>query len=280
MGEILPAQVKEVEGLEGYKTDIVNSNIWVYFGTNVATERGQMLFGDKNVRHALSYGFDRESIAVDLMEGTVEVADTPITPSSPYHNPDVPKYPYDPEKAKQLLDEAGWTVGDDGIREKDGERFSFTMMNRMSRPERVAIAQVIQAQLKEIGVEVLFEDMENAAWIEKWLSTDWEAIVGGWIIPADPSLTALYACDASNNFTGYCFEELDEAMHASDGVFDFADRKPLMDEVQAVLQDEVPQLPIYYQPRPYVLREDFENFKGSGTNLGSFWNSYEWDFGN
>jgi peptide/nickel transport system substrate-binding protein len=280
LGEILPAQVAEVEGLEGYKTDIVNSNIWVYFGTNVATERGQMLFGDKNVRHALSYGFDRESIAVDLMEGTVSVADTPITPSSPYHNPDVPKYRYDPEKAMQMLEDAGWTVGDDGIRVKDGERFSFAIMNRMSRPERVAIAQVIQAQLKDIGVEVVFEDMENAAWIEKWLSTEWDAIVGGWIIPADPSLTSLYACDASNNFTGYCFEDLDEAMHASDGVFDFADRKPLMDEVQAILQDEVPQLPIYYQPRPYVLREDFENFKGSGTNLGSFWNSYEWDFGN
>jgi peptide/nickel transport system substrate-binding protein len=189
-------------------------------------------------------------------------------------------YDYDPEQAMQLLEEAGWTVGDDGIREKDGERFSFAIMNRMSRPERVAIAQVIQAQLKEIGVEVVFEDMENAAWIEKWLSTEWDAIVGGWIIPADPSITSLYACDASNNFTGHCSEALDEAMHASDAVFDFADRKPLMDEVQAILQDEVPQLPIYYQPRPYVLREDFENFKGSGTNLGSFWNSYEWDLGN
>ncbi len=150
------------------------------------------------------------------MEGTVQLANSPISPTSPYHNPDVTAYDYDPELAKQMLDDAGWVVGDDGVRVKDGERFTFTIMNRNSRPERTAIAQAIQAYLKEVGVEVTFEDLESAAWLQKWLSKDWESVIGGWIIPADPSLTGLYACEGSNNFTGFCNPELDAVMEASD----------------------------------------------------------------
>ena len=52
-----------------------------------------------------------------------------------------------------------------------------------------------------------------------------------------------------------------------------------MDQVQVMLAEDGRELPIYYNTRPYVMREDFQNFKGSGTNLGSFWNTYEWDFG-
>ncbi len=279
-GQILPNQVSEVSDLEGYKIEMVNTNSWLHFDFNVATERGQALFGDKQVRQALFHAIDREAIADDLMEGTVELANTGITPNSPYFNDDLKVYNYDPEAAAQMLEDAGWVVGSDGIREQDGERLSFTIINRNSRPERVAIAQVIQANLKDVGVEITFENLENAAWLDRWLSKDWEAVVGGWIIPADPSLTSLYACEASNNFTGFCSEELDAAMAASDKVLDLAERKPLVDEVQAILAEEAWSLPLYYVVNPFVLRADFENFKGSGTNLGSYWNSYEWDFEN
>lgn len=124
---------------------------------------------------------------------------------------------------------------------KDGERLSFTIINRNSRPERTAIAQAIQAYLKEVGVGVDLEDMENAAWLERWLSMNWEAIVGGSSIPADPSLsllTGLYACEGSNNFTGHCNPELDALMEESDTALDFADRKPLMDAVQTMIAKE------------------------------------------
>jgi peptide/nickel transport system substrate-binding protein len=277
LGQILPNQVKEVENQPGYKVVSVPSNRWVIFETNVFNERGKKLFSDPNVRKAIYQAIDRQAIVDGLMEGTVQLANSGISPTSPYFNPDVPAYEYDPAKAMQMLDEAGWVPGADGIREKDGERLSFTIMNRSSRPERTAVAQVIQAMLKDVGVEVKFEDLENAAWLDKWLSKDWEAIVGGWIIPADPSLTGLYACDGSNNFTGYCNEELDQAMEASDATFDFKDRKPLMDKVQTLLAEEGRELPIYYNALPYLMRDNFQNFKGSGTNLGSFWNSYEWD---
>ena len=278
-GQILPNQVKEFDGMEGYVVNLTAANQWVHLVYNVYSENGKRLFSDQNVRMALFHAIDRQAIVEGLMEGTVQLANSQLTPSSPYFNPDVPVFDFDPAKAASMLEAAGWTVGADGIREKDGQKFSFTMINRSSRPERTAIAQAIQAFLKEVGVDVQFENLESAAWLEKWLSKEWDAIVGGWIIPADPSLTALYACEGSNNHTGFCNPALDEVMVKSDGSFTFEERKALMDEVQLLLNAEARELPIYYNTLPFVLREDFQNFKGSGTNLGSFWNSYEWDFG-
>jgi peptide/nickel transport system substrate-binding protein len=275
-GQITPVQVKEAEGLAGYKIELVNQNSWQHFDTSVVTERGKKLFSDKSVRQAMAYAIDRQAISDGVMEGTVKLADSVIAPSSPYYNADVPKYPYDVEKAKQLLDAAGWVVGADGIREKDGEKFSFTMMLRAGNTVRQAIAQVIQANLKDVGIEVKFDTQEAAAWTQIWRTGEWEAVVGGWILPADPSVTNLFACEASNNMTGHCDEELDKLMQASDQEFTVEKRKPLLLEVQTRLLDDMFSLPIYYNVTPIVASEKLGNFKPSGTNLGSFWNVYEW----
>lgn len=277
IAEIDTTQVGEMEGVPGYRVEMVNRNIWINFATAINSDRTKKLFGDKTVRQALAYAIDKESIVNDLLEGTVEVAYTPILPNSPYHNPNVNHYDFDLEKAAQMLDEAGWVVGDDGIRVKDGERFSFTFMARASRAQRTAIAQVIQALYKEIGIEVDIETKEDSAWIESWVAGDWDAIIGGWILPADPSITGLYACGASNNMTGHCNPELDEVMRASDTELDMEKRKELMFQAQEMLLDEAVEIPIHYMTTPFVLNAKFEGFKGSGTNLGSFWNMYEWN---
>jgi peptide/nickel transport system substrate-binding protein len=275
-GQITPDQAKEVENLAGYKTILVDQNSWNHFDTNIKTEHGKLLFSDKQVRQALAFAIDRNAIADGIMQGTVKVADTVVAPSSPYFNPDVPKYNYDPEKAKQMLDAAGWTVGADGIRAKDGQKFSFTIMNRAGRTDRIAIAQVIQAQLKDVGIEVGFETQESAAWSGKWRNGEWEAVVSGWVLPADPSFTSLFACDGGNNMTGYCSEELDKYMNESDTKFELSERKPLLDKAQVLLAEEAFSLPLYYNVTPTVVSDRLGNFKPSGTNLGSFWNVYEW----
>ncbi|MEX1018115.1 MAG: peptide ABC transporter substrate-binding protein, partial [Litorilinea sp.] len=83
-------------------------------------EDGHPALQDANVRRALAYGFNRDQINQDLLLG---LTNTPASPwdLSPYANDDVPPLPYDPEMAAQLLDEAGWVLGDDGMRARDGE---------------------------------------------------------------------------------------------------------------------------------------------------------------
>ena len=226
------------------------------------------------MRKAIYFAIDRQSIATDLLQGTVTVATTPINPLSPYYNANTIHYDYDVDTAKQMLDAAGWTVGSDGVRVKGGKRFSFTMLNRAGRSDRIAIAQVIQAELKEVGIEVLMDTKESAAWTGQWRTGNWDAIVAGWFLTADPSVTNLYSCKGANNMTGYCDAKLDDVMTQSDQALDFAVRKPLLDQAQTMLAEDAVDLPIYFNPIPISVSNKMVNFKGSGTNLGSFWNWY------
>ena len=218
-----PTHVTELAGLAGYVTYLISSNRFMHFDLSLNTQRAATLFSDPRVRRALFHGIDREAIANQLMEGTVQVANTPINPTSPYHNADVAAPEYDPEVAARMLNEAGWVEGPEGVRVKDGQAFSFTVLNRAGTADRIAIAQVIQAQLKQIGVDVTFETLEAAAWAQAWRSFDWETVVSAWLLPADPSFTGLYKCDGPNNMTGLCDADLDEIMEASDRALDFAE---------------------------------------------------------
>jgi peptide/nickel transport system substrate-binding protein len=271
-----PTQVVEVEGGEGYEIHLVSSNSVMHFDVSINAENGRRLFRDPRVREAMFRAIDREAIANQLMQGTVTIADTPINPSSPYHNPDVVRYDFDPPRARLMLEAAGWTMGPHGIRSRGGDPFSFVMLNRAGSADRIAIAQVIQAQLKDVGIEVHFETLESAAWTQRWRSGEWEAIVSAWFLPADPSVTGLYACDGPNNMTGLCHPELDAAMEASDRVLSFVERKPLLDEVQEILARTARSLPIYFNVVPELVSTRIGNYRGSGTNFGSFWNLWEW----
>ena len=126
-------------------------------------------------------------------------------------------------------------VGEDGIREKGGERLSFVMLNRGGSTDRIGIAEVIQAQLKGVGVEVTFQTLESAAWTQRWRSGEWEGMVTAWWLPADPSITGLYACDGPNNMTKFCNQELDELMLRSDRLLDLEQRKAALGEAQELL---------------------------------------------
>ncbi|MDX1646178.1 MAG: peptide ABC transporter substrate-binding protein [Longimicrobiales bacterium] len=272
-----PTHVEEVRDLEGYTTHLVSSNTFMHLDLSLNTARSETLFSDPEVRRAIFYAIDRHAIADQLMEGTVRVADTPINPTSPYHNEEVVAAVYDPEEARRLLDAAGWEPGADGIRTKDGQRFSFTMLNRAGTADRIAIAQVIQAQLKDVGIEVDFRTLESAAWTQTWRTGDWEAVVSAWFLPADPSFTGLYACGGPNNMTGFCNPELDEVMEASDRGLAFEDRKPLLDEAQRLLAEDGRMLPLYYNVIPELVSDRVTGYRGSGTNFGSFWNLWQWD---
>ena len=275
-GRIQPMQVALARTLPDYDVHLVDSNSVLHFDLNVKTDNGKALFDDVRVRRAMFHAIDRRAIAAQLMEGTVKVADSPINHTSPYHHPGVTFFEKDVALGKRLLDEAGWSAGKDGVREKSGRRFSFVLLNRAGMSDRIQVAQVIQAELGAIGIEVLFETLENAAWTQRWRGGDWTAIVSAWFLPADPGITGLYACTGANNMTGFCDPELDDLLERSDHALSFALRKPLLDRAQQRLAETARTLPLYYNVVPELVKKRVGHYRGSGTNFGSFWNLYEW----
>ncbi|HSM59998.1 MAG TPA: ABC transporter substrate-binding protein, partial [Longimicrobiales bacterium] len=105
--QLVATQVDEVRDQPGYEVHLVSQNSVMHFDLSLNTERSRALFAERDVRAALFHAIDRRAIADRLMQGTVRVADSPINPSSPYHNPDVPPFAYDPDRAGRMLDEAG-----------------------------------------------------------------------------------------------------------------------------------------------------------------------------
>lgn len=150
------------------------------------------------------------------------------------------------------------------------------MINRAGATDRIAVAQVVQAQLRDVGIDVRFETLESAAWTQRWRSGDWEAVISAWFLPADPSVTGLYACDGSNNMTGMCSASLDSLMAASDRLLDPDARKAALDRVQAMLAEEHRSLPLYFNVVPELVSRRIQGHRGSGTNFGSFWNLWAW----
>ncbi len=276
-GRIQPTQVSVVRDLPGADVHLIDANSVMHFDLAIRTELGKSLFEDVRVRRAIFHAIDREGMAKKLLEGTVKVAEGPINPNSPYHNPNVTTYPYDLAASRRLLDEAGWKAGPDGVRHKAGQRFSFPMINRAGTTDRILLAQVIQAGLKEVGVEVGFETLESAAWTQRWRSGQWEAMVSAWFLPADPGITGLYACRGANNMAGFCDPALDEILERSDKALSFEARKPLLDQAQAKLAEQARMLPLYQNVTPEVVSRRVVGYRGSGTNFGSFWNLWSWE---
>ena len=275
-GRIEPMQVALARTLPDHDVHLINSSSVLHLDLSVRTEHGKTLLDDARVRRAMFHAIDRRAIASQLMEGTVKVADSPINPESPYHHAGVKTYEKDVARSTRLLDEAGWVPGPDGVRQKNGERFSFVIVNRAGMTDRILVAQVIQAELKAVGIEVGLETMESAAWTQRWRSGQWVAVVSAWFLPADPGITGLYACQGANNMTGFCDPVLDELLERSDHVLALAARKPLLDLAQERLAESARTLPLYYNVVPELVKKRVGHYRGSGTNFGSFWNLYDW----
>lgn len=144
-----------------------------YIGFNMS----KAPFDDKNVRLAVEYAIDKDSISNDVFQGTMTPADTLFSRSKPYCDVDVTVYDYDPDKAAQLLDEAGWTDSDgDGIREKDGTPLEMTMLYTSDYGSIGDGMLAIASQLGKVGFKVDVSDMDMMTYYGASMNGEYDII--------------------------------------------------------------------------------------------------------
>lgn len=136
---------------------------------------GNDLLSDVNVRKAISMGIDRESLIANVLSGYGTPAYS-VCDGMPWYNEDS-EVEYNPEKAAQMLDEAGWMLGDDGIREKDGVKAEFIMLYSTSEGIRQAIAEDLSNQLRELGFDIT---TEGVGWDTAYTRALSQPLVWGW----------------------------------------------------------------------------------------------------
>jgi len=249
---------------------------YTYLGYNLLNPK----FQDKRVRQAISYAIDKKEIIEGVLLGLGEIATGPYKPGTWQHNPDVKRYPHDPEKAKMLLEEAGWVDGNgDGILEKDGEDFEFTVITNQGNNQRAKTAEIIQRRLAEVGITMKIRVLEWATFINEYIDKkEFEATILGWSLSQDPDLFDLWHSSKTNfkelNFISYKNKEVDRLIMEGRHTFDLEKRKKAYFRIQEILAEDQPYTFLYV---PYALPVIHKRFRGiNPAPAGISYNFTKW----
>lgn len=235
------------------------------------------LFSDVKVRQALSYGIDRETISSKVLNGAGTPAKNIFTENMGWCDTSIDGSTYDVEKAKSLMEEAGWTDSNgDGIRDKDGREFEFTLLTYTERPGLPLIAEAMQSQLKEIGMKVNVSTMDNSAINERQENGEWGISLSGLATAMAPS--SLYFLN--NNYStsktealGYKNEEFDKLLAEGAAAFDTNERYEISKKIQKLAMEELPLVVVCNYGVAYGFNDKVQNFKFNPTAHDYMWNT-------
>jgi peptide/nickel transport system substrate-binding protein len=280
---------------------------WTYIGFNLADpsnpqngteadgtpiDQGQHpMFGDVRVRRALQMAIN----VPDIVEGAVAGEGTQMAssfiPSSPFLDETLEPIAYDPEGAAALLEEAGWVLNADGLREcqgcgtaEDGTLFEFSLITNAGNPVREAVGVITQDLLGELGITVNFEALDFNTVLDNMYSQTYDAYILGWreSWPANPDQTQIFTGSNDNvenngsNVNSYYNPEFEAILREAATVpgCDFDQRKELYARSQAILQEDQPYVFLYVANGMYAASTDIEGFDPRAN--APLWNVNAW----
>ncbi len=208
------------------------------------------VLGDKAVRQAMVHAIDRQAIANDIFQGQAIVATSNLSPAvEKYFNAEVPTYEYDPEKAKQVLEEAGWVEGDDGIREKDGQKLAFTCVAISGDSNRRPEAEIAQQSYKDVGMDMQIQEATVDTILEAMVAGEMDMSLFNWTYGGsngDPDARDTLQTGGANNFNNFSNARVDELLTQGVTEQDEAARIEMYKEIQQIVAEELPFIPLLF----------------------------------
>jgi len=249
---------------------------------------GHPALADVKVRQAIAYAIDKEAITTDLLLGLTDPAAT-LWENTPYADPSLKPYPYDPEKAKSLLDEAGWTdTNGDGTRDKDGLELVLTYGTNQ-REIRKQVQAVIQQQLADVGIGSELKNYESDIFFGSFGEggpmakgeLDMFEFSNTTAFPdpdsVDFSCTEIPSDEQPQgaNYSAFCDQELDDLVNLQRRQADPAARIETFHQISKLTYDKMYWLGLWDDPDLYAVGPRLQNVKLSGVT--PFFNVKEWD---
>lgn len=249
---------------------------YTYLGFNLK----HPLFQDKRVRQAIAHAIDKSEIIDVVLFGLGSPATGPYVPKTWPYNYDVPRYDFNPEKARQLLKEAGWHDSNgDGILEMNGRNFEFTILTNMGNNLRKNTATIIQQRLKTAGIRVEIRALEWSAFINHFIDKRrFETVLLGWSIGIDPDQYDIWHSSKTKekefNFVSYNNPEVDALLEDGRRTFDIEKRKRAYFRIQEILADELPYIFLYVPDATPIVHARVKNIQP--TPIGISYNLPQW----
>jgi len=260
--------------------------IWEHIDVNLDNK----LLADRRVRQAMLLAIDRKAISEKLFEGKQPIAHGGISDLDPMFSPAARQYGYDPAAARKLLDEAGFSTLRNNVRQNAaGERLSIELGTTAGNRVRELVAQVIQSQLRQVGIEVRLKAEPPRIFFDAMGKRTFSGLgMYAWVqrpegVPRS-SLHSKEIPSAANgwsgqNYPGYANPEMDKALDTAERELDVVKRRALFAEIQKLAADDLPSLPLFFRVDPFVIPKPLKGVTPTGTlNSSTLWvEQWRWE---
>lgn len=254
------AELSQIETLNVYSAPQAGT-------TMIVVNMNNPLFADPAVRKALLFGLNREALIDNVLDGQGVVAHSLYLPTHWAYNPDVPTYTYDAERARQLLEQAGWTDDNrDGVREKEDVKLQFTLLTNQENPQHVALIDSVARQWAQIGVQAEPRAVNFADLVQTYLRPrQFETVLldSPPKPTTDPDMYPLWhssqAVDEGLNWASWSNARVDDLLEEGERVLDHNTRRDIYGKLQRIFAEEVPSLPLFHPIYTYGVDEKVQN---------------------
>ena len=229
------------------------------------------VLADKEVRQALQHATNKQAISDGIFYGLEQPADTLFAKTVPYCDIDLEPYAYDVELAQSMLDEAGWVVGSDKIREKDGQKLNIDLLYNSDSVTEKAIAEYLQSEYQKIGISLNIHGEEEQSYRDNMKAGNFDMVFNiCWGTPYDPqsSLAAMRAPVYGDYAAQLGLEDkadIDQAITDILVSTDETKRQELYTFVLTRLHEDAVYIPLTYECNKAIYRSDLQGFHFTQT---------------
>lgn len=248
---------------------------------------------DLKVRKAMMTGLNRDDLVKALFENKQEAAVHFMSPKDPWFTKDPSKitiYHYSKREAGKLLDQAGWKMGSDGYRTKDGKRLSLVFMTTAGAKNRELVQSYLQEQYKQLGVELVIKNEPARVFFGETVKKRKYGAMAmfAWVSSPENSPRSNFHSSqipteknawSGQNLMGWNNKEVDKALDDLDVEFNPQKRVELVHKVAKLYTDEVPTLPLYYRSDISVIPKNLKGYRVPGHQFAETNEVENWDLG-
>lgn len=251
-------------------------NGYQYMSLNMTRD----IFADKAVRQAATYGINRQRMVDGLLDGMGIIQVVPVASVSWAYADHLEPYPYNPDRAVAILEEAGFTKGSDGVWQRDGLRLEFELTYPTGNPVRMDSALLIKEDLEAIGFKVNLNLVDFNTLSDQCMSGDrnFDAFLLGWGLGADPDGSNIWGPDTVWNTPGFFHPDNLRLLEEGRAVVPLEERRPIYVEWQELLYEEAPYVWLYSPNDAFVYNSQLKEFKPNP--FGLFWDVEYWYWDN